>query len=157
MKKLFGVNWHETPFGRVMLEYLARPSTMFYPLIRRLWERGAITAFYHMSGGALEGKLARPLAKEGLFVQMRKGDLLEPHPLEYFFAGQHNDITDAYRKLPLGNDCFIVTSTPQSVVREAQKDGFRAKRVGRLVGANNGRAGVELVARKRTIYFSGGE
>ncbi len=155
MERLYGKEWHTTPFGRVMLEYLARPSTVFYPLVHGLWQGGLITAFYHMSGGALEGKLARPLAKEGLSVRMRKGDLLEPHPLEYFFVGQHDDVADVYRKLPLGSDAFVATRDPDRVIGEAFKQGFRAKRIGQLEQVDKRMAGVYLLVGKRVIHFSG--
>src|SRR3989344_5878549 len=72
----FGLEWHTTPEGKDYIEYLGEPSIVLYPVFRELLDRGLATSFYHMSGGSYEGKLARPLAEEGLFARLE--GLFEP-------------------------------------------------------------------------------
>ncbi|MBI5880537.1 hypothetical protein HZB90_00230 [archaeon] len=78
MNKVLGIRWHKTKIGRAFLDYLATPSTLLYPVFRELADNRLATSFYHMSGGAYKGKLARPLAKHGLFADIDGTQLFRP-------------------------------------------------------------------------------
>ncbi|MBS3050702.1 MAG: hypothetical protein J4400_00950, partial [Candidatus Aenigmarchaeota archaeon] len=76
MISMLGERWHETPEGKYFLEFLSEPSTCFYPAFMELLGSGVATAVFHNSGGAFDGKLAKPLAKHGLYALIE--GLFEP-------------------------------------------------------------------------------
>ena len=130
----FGLEWHTTPEGKDYIEYLGEPSIVLYPVFRELLDRGLATSFYHMSGGAYEGKLAQPLAKEGLFARLE--GLFEPDRREEFFVEASGmSVRDAYRKWPMGNDGFITTINPEGAINLISSHGYKARRVGIIARA----------------------
>jgi phosphoribosylaminoimidazole (AIR) synthetase len=157
MIRLFGNNWHSSEDGRRFLQYLAAPSTILYLVFEELIEEGLATSVYHMSGGAYNGKLAKPLAKHGMHVRI--DDLFPPHWVELALAGA--DFTSAeaaYAKWPMGNDGFITTKEPKEAIKVIREWGVKAREVGILENAADGRAGVELKAcNGENVYFSGKE
>jgi len=155
MVRLFGNDWHETIEGKMFLEYLARPSTVLAPLFDYLLDEGIATSVYHMSGGAYNGKFARPLAKHGLFASLEC--LFNPDWRELTLAGA--DFTSAevaYAKCPMGNDGFVTTADPNLVSFNAKRYDLLARRVGKIEKRADGRTGVELVAYNgKTVSYSG--
>ena len=154
MVKLYDINWHEKPEGKEYLDFLASPSTIFYPLFKELLDNKLATCVYHMSGGAYNGKLARPLAKENLFVSL--DNLFEPDPRELSLAEQVGSIETAYAKWPMGNEGFITTTKPiQTMDIIKEKYGLECRVVGSVEKAVEGKTGVEIKINGKTIYFSG--
>ncbi len=139
----FGLEWHTTEEGKPFLDYLSRPSTILYFVFRDLLEKGLATSFYHMSGGAYDGKLAKPLAKEGLFARVE--GLFEPDPREVFFVEASGSLRNAYAKFPMGNDGFVTTSNPREAIRVIEQHGYRARDVGKLEKMQ-GKTSLTLVA-----------
>ena len=131
--KLFGQEYQDTPEGREMLEFLAEPSTVLYPVFKKLLDENVATSVYHMSGGAYNGKLARPLAENGFYVHME--GLFEPDRREIQLSDAMNTATrDAYGKWPMGNDGFITTKDPDKAIKMIKDMGLEAKVVGRIGG-----------------------
>lgn len=156
MTNLFGNTWHDTPFGKVMLTYLITPSVILYPVFRRLLDEQAATSFYHMSGGAFNGKLARPLAKNDLFVDIH--GLPFPDWRERFFVDvRETPIEVAYAKFPMGVDGFVTSPCPDRALAIIQRVfGLEGKVVGTLQQATAGMTGVKVQTYNgTTISFSG--
>ena len=148
--------WHQTSEGKQFLEFLAQPSTVLYPVFMDLIGKGFASSVYHISGGAYNGKFARPLAKHGLFAQLK--DIFSPDWREMAMVKFANvPLEKAYAQWPMGNDGFVTTSNPVEAMQVIQKHGLEAKVVGRV---ESGRTGVELVGIKasdgKNVYFSGG-
>lgn len=153
MINLYGENWHETEEGKIFLEYLARPSIVLYPVFKELIDNGAATSVYHMSGGAYNGKLARPLAKHGLFAEI--SNLFKPDYRELALMGASGaSMQTAYAKWPMGNDGFISTKEPEKAIPIIQKHGLDARFVGEIKKCE--RTGVELTALNgEKVYYKG--
>jgi phosphoribosylaminoimidazole (AIR) synthetase len=156
--ELFGENYHLDPRCEEHLKYLATPSTILYPIFKRLVDEGLATSVYHMSGGAYKGKLAKPLAEHGLFVSIDK--LFEPHPTEVkLMEASGSSTEDAYATWPMGNDGFVTTEHPRKTVEMIQHEfGLEAKVASKdtIKPARGGSTGVELTAfNGETVYFSG--
>ena len=151
----FGADYHKTEEGKLFLEFLTQPSTILYPIFKELIDKGLATSVYHMSGGAYNGKLAKPLAEEGLFVKIE--DLFEPDWRELALAGfSLTSAEDAYAQWPMGNDGFISTKNPDAAIKLLEERGYQARKVGVLEKASDGKTGVELTACNREkVYFSG--
>lgn len=151
-KMLGGDEWHTTPAGQEMSEYLSRPSTIFAPFFLEAINKGLATSVYHMSGGALDGKLARPLAKYGLFVKLN--DLYPLHPIEERFAREGlGSLEAAAKKWPLNNDAYGSTDDAESLIGLAHTCGLKAKVAGVL--EMNGRTGVEIELDGKLLYLNG--
>ncbi len=152
----FGEDWHQTPKGYDFLQYLAEPSIVFYPLFKQLVEQGIATSVYHMSGGAFDGKLARPLAKQGLFVDI--ANPFAPDNREIALIKLSNTSTEnAYRKWPMGNDGFITTINPLFATSLMAQAGLEARTVG-VLRKDGDRTGVTLTGFDgKKVYFSGKE
>jgi phosphoribosylaminoimidazole (AIR) synthetase len=160
MVELFGPNWHETSEGKVFMRFLGEPSTIFYGLFSQLRQSGLATSFYHMSGGAFDGKLARPLAKDDLFV--RVANLFPADWRESTIVGARCTPAEvAYAKWPMGNEGFVTTNRPNDTMEviASRKYGLEARIVGRIETAIDGRTGVELAevnaSNGKPVYFSG--
>lgn len=153
--KLFGEDYHTTREGKLFLEYLAQPSEVLYPLFKELVDNKLATSVYHMSGGAFNGKLARPIAKHDLYISI--DNLFSPDWRELTLAGAaFTSAEKAYSKWPMGNDGFITTDNPDKAIRLIKKQGFDARVVGQLENSVNGKTGVELNAYNgEKVYFSG--
>lgn len=144
-------HWHQTKEGKDMLAYLSAPSAIFYDFFDGLLMEGEASAVFHMSGGAYDGKLARPIAKQGLFVSIN--GLFRPDKRELALLGS-DSVENAYGSWPMGNDAFVTTSDPSAVIRRAKAAGYKAKEVGNLV--KNSKTGVELTAfNGEKVYFRG--
>jgi phosphoribosylaminoimidazole (AIR) synthetase len=154
MIKLFGENYHKTEAGKFFLEYLASPSIVFYPIFKDLIDEGKATSVYHMSGGAYNGKLAKPLAKHGLFVGIE--NLFAPDWRELALGGaSFTSAQTAYAKWPMGNDGFITTTKPD-IVHYLRTMGLEGRIVGKLEKRAGGKTGVELTAfNGEKIYYPG--
>lgn len=145
-----GMNWHE---GRQLgvLAYLTEPSTILYPVFSDLVHESLASSVHHMSGGAWNGKLARPLAKEGLFVAME--NLFEPGGYDKWFANRVGAKV-AYAQWPMNTDGFITTTNPEEAIKKIEEHGLRARVVGQLEKTD--RTGVEFTAYDgERVYFSG--
>jgi len=108
-----------------------------------------------MSGGAYDGKLAKPLAREGLYVRLH--DLFEPDWRELALAGVGlTSAENSYRKWPMGNEAFVTTRKVGDVVQLAKQYGMKVKQVGKIERAKDGRTGVDLTAcNGEDVYYSG--
>jgi len=153
MIKLFGENWHKTPEGNLFMNYLASPSIVLYPVFRDLMDDQLASSVYHLSGGAWEGKLARPLAKHGLGVTIE--NQFAPDWREVTLAAHSLSARDSYAKWPMGTDGFVTTSKPGEAIDRIRRHGLEAKEVGTLRRARTN-AGVNLTAYNgEKIRFSG--
>ncbi len=158
MIELFGEEWHETKYGRQFLEFLEEPSTVFYNVFKCLRGKNLATSFYHMSGGAFDGKLARPLAKNNLFVSIK--NLFPADWREYAIAGRRLTPAEiAYAKWPMGNEGFVTAPAPEKAIYFIRESGLECKIVGQLEQAKDGRTGVELAGIKSSnggnVYYPG--
>ena len=158
MVKVLGEKWHEKPEGRYFLEFLVEPCTIFYPVFMQLLDTEIATSVYHMSGGAFDGKLAKPLAEHGLYVNIK--DLFDPDWRELALGGfLFTPAEKAYAKWPMGNEAFMTTDKPDGAILTFAEYDLEAKVVGRLEYATGGRTGVELAGIKASngsdVYFSG--
>jgi len=154
MIEMFGPRYHKTKEGRLFLEYLAAPSVIFYPVFSELINSGLATAVFHMSGGAYDGKLARPLAKLNLFARLE--NLFPPDWREQAIVG-HMFATpkEAYGKWPMGNDGFITTRKHEEVLRILRRHNLEGSIVGKTEEAKK-KTGVEIILpHKKKVYFSG--
>jgi phosphoribosylaminoimidazole (AIR) synthetase len=158
MVEMLGQDWHKTEEGKKFMEFLGEPSTIFYGLFSGLRERGIATSFYHMSGGAYDGKLARPLAKHGLFAQI-KGLYPVDWREEIIVRKKFTQPEIAFAKWPMGNEGFVTTSNPAESLEFIRAQNLECKVVSRLEIANNGRTGVELAeitaSDGKPVYYSG--
>jgi len=153
MIELFGENWHKTPAGKIFMEYLSSPSTILYPVFSELLKEGLATSVFHNSGGAYNGKLARPLANHGLYVELK--DLFEPDWREVALAAYSPTTRDAYAKYPMGTDGFVATSKPEEAIALIEQRGLKARAVGKLEKLSD-RTGVKLTAYNgQEVDFSG--
>lgn len=158
MISMLGERWHETPEGKYFLEFLSEPSTCFYPAFMELLDTAAATSVYHMSGGAFNGKLAKPLAKHDLYVMLT--ELFEPDPRAIRIAEfMKTPMENAYAKWPMGNEAFVTTKNPEHAIIIFKEYGLDAKIVGQLESARDGRTGVELAGIRAStggnVYFPG--
>lgn len=155
---ILGQDWHKTREGKIFLEYLAQPSTILYPFYQNCIDDGIVSSTTHMSGGAHDGKLARPLAKHNLFAKLE--NLFPPDWRDSMFAGRNfATVEQAYGKWPMGNDGYVTTSTPDKVMELLEGyivDSLEGRVVGRVEEAVNGKTGVEITTPSgKTVYFSG--
>ncbi len=161
MTKLFGDMWHQREEGQLFLKYLAEPSTILYPLFDTLFKEDLATSVFHNSGGAYNGKLARPLAKHGLYIDLQD-KLFEPDWREVALAAYTLTTKAAYEKWPMGTDGFVSTNNPKGAIALIKERGFDAREVGKLESAklnsSDGQrvTGVRLRAfNGQEVYFSG--
>ncbi len=147
--------WHKTKQGKMFLEYLIEPSTILYPVFKDLINNDLASSVYHMSGGAYNGKLARPLAKHGKYASLK--NMFKPHEIDLYMIGAKGiPIRDAYQSWPLGNDGFITTNNPEEAIALINKHGLEARVVGKIENATPTRQGVRIEAYNgKTLYYSG--
>ena len=158
MVDMFGSQWHKTDEGKLFLEYLGQPSTIFYPVFKELVSKGLATSVYHMSGGAFDGKLAKPLAKHNLYVEVNK--LFKPDWRESAIVGRAlMPAETAYASFPMGNDAFITTSNPKEAREMIQNSYLQTMLAGTLEHNLDGLTGVKLIGIKgsdrQDVYFPG--
>lgn len=154
MVQRFGPEWHTTEAGEIFMDFLASPSTIFYSLFSKLVEQGLATSVFHLSGGAYDGKLARPLAKHGLYAEMTH--LFPPDWRDLAMVGFGcTSAYDAYRTWPMGNEAFISTQFPDMALDWI--DSYKLQ--GRIVGTlrkDEQRTGIGFqAANGKLLYFSG--
>jgi len=154
LTKLSGAaHYSETEVGKHFLEFLAQPSTILYPVFRHLIIKGAATNVYHMSGGAFNGKFARPLAQADLFAKLN--NIFPPDPREETLR-QVLEMSqkDAYGQWPRGNDGFVTTTTPGPAIAIIAAYGLEGKVVGKIERST--KKGLEFTTPSGdTVYFSG--
>ena len=157
MVKEFGREWHKTEQGKLFMPFLKEPSTILYPLFRDMIDQGHATGVFHLSGGSYEGKLARPLAKEGLYVNL--GHIFSPDWRDIAMAGMgFSSAEEVYSKRPMGVDGFVSVHGDNvnfalDYIKEKELDG---RVVGRLENAVESKTGVSLkAANGESLYFSG--
>lgn len=158
MVQLFGNDWHNTPIGKIFLDYLAEPSTVFYGAFKALIDTDLATSVYHMSGGAFKGKLARPLAKHGLFASLE--NLFPPDWRELTLSGaRFTNAETAYAKWPMGNEGFVSTARPEETRAALTQYGLESRVVDQLQSAHDGITGIKLkdirASDGNDVYFSG--
>ena len=156
MIQYFGKNWDETEIGKRFLEYLAEPSTVLYPVFKELVDKGLATGVFHMSGGAYNGKFARPLAKNNRYAKIK--DLFFPDWRELTLIGASSTSAEtAYSKFSMGNDGFITTSNPGEATKIIRTSGLQSRVVGEIFDSEvPERRGLELQAYNgETVYFPG--
>lgn len=137
-------DWHLNPEAKDCLRFLAAPSTIFYPLFNEVLQDGSATAVYHMSGGAFDGKLAKPLAENGLHATL--DNLFTADPCLTRFAEKGGiGAKDAYKMWHMGTEALVSTKNPRAVIAAAKERGYDARIVGQI-SASDGRAGATLTA-----------
>jgi len=152
-KDAFGEDWYLTPEGREILEFATTPSDIFYPLFKEVLDEGVATSVFHLSGGAYNEKLARPLTKEGLHVKL---DNLWPVSdiVRKVIEISGMPPSSFYNKWVMSNPGFISTDYPATVSDVARKHGYVMRVVGRLEKSD--KPGVSLKAYTgEDIYFDG--
>lgn len=158
MVEMFGDAWHIKDEARPFLDFLSTPSDVFYPLFRSLINQGLAGSVYHMSGGAFNGKLARPIAKYGLFVELEGLFPADERALRIAeFRNNGNEVS--YAKWPMGNPGFVSTRDSERALDMIAEYGFDGKVVGQLTRDRNGLTGVRLKDIKASngeqVYYSG--
>jgi phosphoribosylaminoimidazole (AIR) synthetase len=157
MVKRFGREWHQTEQGKLFMPFLKEPSTILYPLFREMIDKGYATSVFHLSGGAYEGKLARPLAKEGLHVKLE--NLFTPDWRDLSMAGWgFTSAKAAYSKRPMGIDGFVSVHEDNinHALESIQEYGLEGRVVGKLERAQGDKTGVSLTAANdESLYFKG--
>ncbi len=155
MEKVFGPMWHNVAEAAPYVDYLTRPSNIMFPLFDELIDAGLATSVTHLSGGSYNGKLAKPLAKHGLFAKL--DNLPKPHPAEIFFIeNSGNSMASSYEKWTMGTDGIVTTRRLAETVREIKKQGYEAEKIGVTERRADGRTGIELTAYNgETISFGG--
>lgn len=155
LAQVFGADWHKEQYlGKNVAELAAVPSTVFYPAFRKLWENKLATAFYHMSGGAHKGKLARPLAKHNLYAEI--SDLFEPPELMQLLLEKMNINPDVACELwNNGNEAYITTKAPVQVTHWLYTYGLESRLVGAVRAAENNKTGLTIKLHAKEIYYSG--
>lgn len=157
MVKMFGREWHKTEEGKLFMPFLKEPSTILYPLFRDMIDEGLATSVFHPSGGAYDGKLARPLAKEGLYVELKH--LFSPDWRDVAMVGMgFSSAKDVYAKRPMGTDGFVsVHGDNVNFALDCIKDhDLEGRVVGRLEKARGYRTGVSMkAANGEALYFQG--
>lgn len=154
--KHFGAEWHRREDCRDLIAYLSSPSTVLYPVFKDLVDGGLATNVYHMSGGAYNGKLAKPLAQQGLFVKLEDLPNL-PDPERKFIEISSISAQDAYAQWPMGIDGFVtIKEKDLGAARTAITAlNLGSAVVGQLITAGS-KSGVQLTAfNGETVYFSG--
>lgn len=157
MVKAFGREWHETEQGKLFMPFLKEPSTILYPLFRELIDQGHATGVFHLSGGSYDGKLARPLAKEKLYVNLE--NLFSPDRRDIDMAGMgFSTAEEVYAKRPMGVDGFVSVHGDNinfalDCIKNKELEG---RVVGRLENAQGDKTGVSLkAANGKSLYFQG--
>jgi len=157
MVKMFGREWHKTKEGKLFMPFLKQPSTILYPLFRDMIDEGYATSVFHLSGGSYDGKLARPLAKENLYVELEH--LFDPDWRDIAMVGMgFTPAKEAYAKRPMGVDGFVSVyeNRVASAIDCIGKHDLEGRIVGRLEKAKGDRTGVSLVAANgESLYFQG--
>jgi phosphoribosylaminoimidazole (AIR) synthetase len=157
MVKMLGREWHKTEQGKLFMPFLKQPSAILYPLFRDMIDKGYATSVFHLSGGSYDGKLARPLAKEGLHIT-----------LEHLYAPDWRDISmvgmgfssakEVYAKRPMGVDGFasVHGDNINFALDCIREHGLEGRIVGRLEKAKRNKTGVSLTAANgESLYFKG--
>jgi phosphoribosylaminoimidazole (AIR) synthetase len=129
-----GNEWHLTDGGKWFGEFLIKPSIIFYPVFSQLIKEGLASFVTHMSGGAYDDKLAKLLARQGLYAEVGyKQDqrLYSPDPREAAIAA-HFRLRDSHTKFPMGTEGFVASSRPEEAIRVLREKGLEAKIVARL-------------------------
>ncbi|MDO8555912.1 MAG: hypothetical protein Q7R96_01930 [Nanoarchaeota archaeon] len=146
LARCLGEQWYDSAIGETFLEYLATPSTIFYPLFKTLLENKEASSFYHMSGGAYKGKLAKPLAHAGCYVEIE--NLFPPDWRELALAGFNlYSAEQSFAQWPMGNEGFITTSTPDAALKRIITHGLEGKVVGTLEASDGeDRKGIQIRA-----------
>jgi len=159
MVDMLGYRWHETDVGKLFMQYLGQPSTIFYPVFRELVSKGLASSVYHMSGGAFDGKLAKPLAKHDLYVEVN--NLFQPDWRESAIVGRaFMSAESAYATFPMDNEAFITTSDPtEASAMITDFYGLKTMLAGELEHNSQGLTGVKLIGIKgsdgKDVYFPG--
>lgn len=137
-------HWHHNPLAQTWLEFLSAPSTIFYPFFNQVLEEGSASAVYHMSGGAFNGKLAKPLAQQGLHAEL--DNLFRPdwRMLPFISKGGISSQA-AYEMWHMGTEALVSTNDPQRIIEAAKTHGYEARAVGHIT-QSEGKGGARLTA-----------
>ena len=116
-----------------------------------------------MSGGAYNGKLAKPVAKAGLHVEIDGNKLFRPDWRESAFVGRGLLAAEkAYGAFPMGTEGFAAVPVQEYAAASKlmqNKYGFRTELVGMFKEAKDGLTGVTLKDIRgsdgKDVYFSG--
>ncbi|MFH1275589.1 MAG: AIR synthase related protein [Candidatus Woesearchaeota archaeon] len=150
-----GNDWHTKPENQAMLRYLTTHSTVFYPVFSKFVDQGLATGLFHLSGGSYDGKLARPLRRQGLAVELT--DL--PHPCEQeieLVMRSGKSMEDAYGQWNMRVEGFVATPEPARVFELLRQEGLEGKVVGKLEPQSGDRTGVRLTAfNGEKVHFDG--
>jgi len=115
-----------------------------------------------MSGGAFKNKLAKPIAAEGLYVEIYGSSLFEPDKRELMlFDTLGRPIEEAYIQSGRGNEGFITVKNVKAAQKIIVKHNLQGRVVGRIEQREDKMTGVTLNGIKgsdgKNIYFSGNE
>ncbi len=138
-EEMYGSDWHKHPEAKYLIEYLSSPSTILYPLFMDLIQNELATAVYHMSGGALNGKLAKPLLKHGLHASI---DNLFPlsYAQEKIIEFSKTPLKNSFAIWPNNNEAYVTASAANADLAMAiiRDFGLNFIDAGRIEKAENG-------------------
>lgn len=153
----WGLDWHEknNDFVKQVLNYASSPSKVLYPMYSEMFKKGFGNAFYHMSGGTFNGKLAKPLAKYGLHANIEKLPEI-PTIIRNIINLSNIPHEKFYDKWPMIIQGFVATTNNENeVIKTAEKYGFKANVV-TVLNKDIEKPGVDLVTYKgERLYFNG--
>lgn len=152
-----GREWHATKVGKAIMPYM-KGITLLYPAMREATVKAAATSIGHLSGSAWKGKVAGPLAKYGLHAEIE--DMFEPSWQDkLLMAVSGSSLEELLAQWPLNTQGYGTTKNPNRFISIMERHGHRAKVIGRLEKAHNGKTGITFKhikdSKGEPIYFSG--
>lgn len=128
----YGVtDWTNTAEGRIFLEYFTEPSVILYPIFKDLIRSGLATSVYHPSGGAYDGKFAKPIAKQGLSAHLKN-----PFPPDWreitISCALGKTAENAYRQWNMGMDGLFMTTKPLKAMEAVRAYGLEVRLAGKV-------------------------
>ncbi len=118
-----GDDWHIG--STLLLKSVAAPATVFNPFFRELFYLGRVTKVGHFSGGAFEGKFAKPLGSCGLGADLS----INGHSFavqDYLKEIQGKDLETICRKQPYRLEAWATTRDQEGVIAIANRYNYSA-------------------------------
>jgi hypothetical protein len=156
LTKVLGDHWHRDNIE--LLQSVARPSTVFYHLFRKMFADDLVSKVGHFSGGAYDGKFAKPLGKHGLGAELS----IEGHGFpvqEYLVKLQMDTIPCTFEQIcakqPYRLEAWVLTEKPEIVRSLAKEHGYEALHLGETRAMEKPELSMTFVDRGETVRYSG--
>ena len=139
----YGSEWHKVDFGGMTFgEAVLTPSVIYTSLIVSLTggvsaePKCKISAFTHITGGGIPGKLGRVLSVT--MKGARLTNLFTPPPIMLQCQADGGILlAEAYRTWNMGNGLLCITPEPERVIEVANLFGFEARIAGEIIDSPN--------------------